>query len=379
MIVRSVAFITNGALSLTNFRGTLIEQLTHDGVRVHGLAPDFDDAGRDRLRALGAEPVDIALARAGTNPLREAVDAVALWRTLTRLAPDAVLSYFAKPVIYGTLAAYAAGVPRRVAMIEGLGYVFAGGEEGLKRRTLRAITRRLFAAALARADRAVFTNQVDIDDFLAMKLVGPAKVLNLGGIGVDLADFAPITPTTEPITFLLMARLLREKGIGEFAAAARLVKRRAPSARFVLLGGLDPNPGGLTRDEVEDWIAQGAIEWHGHVDDVRGFIAASSVFVLPSYYREGVPRSIQEAMAMGLPIITTDNVGCRDTVEEGVNGFLVPMRSIDPLAQAMLAFIDRPELIAIMGRASRNLAEERFNVRVKDAILRSLLEGNDAA
>lgn len=375
-MIRSVAFITNGALSLTNFRGTLIAGLVRDGVRVFGLAPDFDDAQRARLRALGAEPVDIDMARAGTNPLREAWSTIGLWRTLRRLSPDAVFCYFFKPVIYGTLAASFARVPRRIAMIEGLGYVFAG-EGGIKRRALRAVTERLVRMATKRADRVVFCNPVDVADFVSAQLVDPAKAIDIGGIGVDLGDFPLVVPVTQPITFLLMARLLREKGVSEFAAAAAQVKRRHPTARFVLLGGLDPNPGGISRDEVEDWVRQGAIEWHGHVDDVRGSIAASSVFVLPSYYREGVPRSIQEAMAMGRAIITTDNVGCRDTVDDGVNGYLVPMRSIDALAEAMQRFIDEPALVERMGRESRRLAEERFDVRVKDAILRTLILGVD--
>lgn len=372
--MRSVAFITNGALSLTNFRGALIRDLTSDGVRVFGLAPDFDDTQRAALRALGGQPVDISMARAGMNPLREARDTLALWRTLSRLAPDVVVSYFAKPVIYGTLAAAAAGIPRRIAMIEGLGYVFADEHTGLKRKALRAVTQRLFALALRWAHRVVFLNRMDADDFLRAGLVEPAKVVQLGGIGVDLTAYTPAELVVEPVTFLLMARLLREKGIAEFAHAAREVKLQFPTARFLLLGGLDPNPGGLSRQEVEAWVDEGAVEWHGHVDDVRSWIASSSVFVLPSFYREGVPRSIQEAMAMGLPIITTDNVGCRDTVDHGVNGLLIPTRSAPALAAAMRWLLDRPTLIRSMGRASRRMAEERFDVRQKNVLLRALLK-----
>jgi glycosyltransferase involved in cell wall biosynthesis len=160
---------------------------------------------------------------------------------------------------------------------------------------------------------------------------------------------------------MLMARLLREKGIYEYVEAARAVRQQHPHARFLLLGGTDPNPGALTREEVAAWVAEGVVEWLGHVDNVRPWIASTSVYVLPSY-REGKPRSTQEAMAMSRPVITTDAPGCRDTVIEGVNGFLVPVRDSAALADAMMRFIDQPELIPRMGRESRRIAEERFDV-----------------
>jgi glycosyltransferase involved in cell wall biosynthesis len=159
-----------------------------------------------------------------------------------------------------------------------------------------------------------------------------------------------------------MARLLREKGICEYAEAARIVRREVPHARFLLLGGLDPNPSGLTQNEVENWVSEGVLEWVGHVDDVRPWITSTSVYVLPSYYREGVPRSTQEAMAMARPVITTDLPGCRDTVLDGTSGFLVAPRDAAALATTMMRFVTNPELIKRMGAASRRLAEERFDI-----------------
>jgi glycosyltransferase involved in cell wall biosynthesis len=155
--------------------------------------------------------------------------------------------------------------------------------------------------------------------------------------------------------------LLREKGIVEFAQAAQRIKQRYPNTRFLLLGGLDTNPGALREHEVRSWADAGFLEWHGHVPDVRPYFAQTSVYVLPSY-REGVPRSTQEAMAMARPVITTDAPGCRETVVQGVNGFLVPPRDVDALVAAMERFILQPELILSMGQASRKLAEERFDV-----------------
>ena len=373
--IRSLALISNSAFSISNFRGPLVQEMVSAGIRVYALAPDFDDASRATVAALGAEPVSISLDRAGVGPFRDLLDIVRLRRVLRDLKPDAVFSYFAKPVIYGSLAAAAARVPRRWAMVEGLGYVFNehDGRKGLKRAALRRITEALYKRAFARVEKVFFLNQQDIDQFVAGGILPALKALKLGGIGVDLERLRPVEPVLHPVRFILAARLLREKGIVEFAEAARIVKASHPDARFVLLGGLDPNPGGLTAAEVEAWVSEGLLEWPGQVADVREWIAASSVFVLPSFYREGVPRSIQEAMAMGRPIITTDNVGCRETVDEGVNGFLVRVRDGRALAEAMIRFVDRPELIAPMGAESRRLAEERFDVRrINRVILETL-------
>lgn len=369
-----MALVTSIAHSLPNFRGPLIAALAGAGIRVLALAPDYDDATRAKVRALGGEPVDYSLERAGMRPLRDMADGLRLWRLLRRLKPDAVLCYFAKPVIYGTLAAWLARVPRRVAMIEGLGYVFTEGEdsESLKRRTLRRLARFLYRRALKRAHSIVFVNADDAATFVDSRLADRGKVVNVGGIGVDLEYFAPAPPVTAPPTFLLLCRLLREKGVREYADAARLVKARFPEARFLLLGSLDPNPGAMKAAEIEAWVREGVLEWPGHVDDVRPSLRETSVYVLPSY-REGVPRSTQEAMAMARPIVTTNSVGCRDTVEEGVNGFMVPARTVEPLAAAMIRFIEEPALIEAMGRESRRLAEERFDVHRANAVLMGLL------
>lgn len=361
----TVAIISNQGFSLVNFRGPLIRELVDKGVRVYALAPDFDDDIRNKIEILGAHPVDICLVRAGMNPWRDTLDAFRLAVILRKLQPDITLGYFIKPVIYGTLAAWMARVPWRVALIEGLGYVYTLPSEkpSLKRKLLRGVVGKLYKIALAKAHRVIFLNDEDISEFLAAGIVKANKVDKIVGIGVDLNEWPLTPPVSKPITFLLAARLLREKGIFEYAAAARLVKVHYPDVRFILLGGLDPNPGGLKQHEVEDWVEQGILEWYGHVN-VQPWLALTSVYVLPSYYREGVPRSIQEAMAMGRAIITTDVTGCRETVDDGVNGFLIPARDPKSLAEAMFRFIHEPALIARMGQESRRLAEVRFDVHV---------------
>jgi glycosyltransferase involved in cell wall biosynthesis len=214
---------------------------------------------------------------------------------------------------------------------------------------------------MPRASKIFFLNKDDLADFQRMGIVNAKKAIVIGGIGVDLGEWVPLPPQSRQITFSLVARLLKEKGVFEFVEAARLIKSKDTNIRFFLLGGLDTNPGSIPEQTVRQWVRDGILEWPGHVKDIKSYLAETSVFVLPSY-REGVPRSTQEAMAVARPIISTDVPGCRDTVIHGVNGFLVPPRDPRALIEAMERFILEPELIERMGHESRRLAEERFDV-----------------
>lgn len=359
---------------MINFRGPLIRDLVGRGVTVYALSPDFDARTRKIIEKLGAIPVDISLQRTGQRVWRDVWDFVRLCRTIRALKPDAMFSYFVKPVIYGSLAGYICGVPKRYALVAGLGYVFADSPHvpssgRTRRRILQGVVSALYRLACKSCDRVFFQNDDDVAYFLSNGLISRDKVVRVNGTGVDLHEFRPAPPVTKPITFLLIARLLREKGIREYVQAARKVKALHPSVRFLLVGAPDANPGALSPTEVASWVQHGIVEWPGHVDDVRPWISQSSVFVLPSYYREGVPRSTQEAMAMGRAVITTDSVGCRDTVQNGVNGFLVPPRDSEALADAMLRFVEVPSLIVEMGRKSREFVEQRFDVKAINALI----------
>jgi len=370
-----ICIIGNQAFSLLNFRGHLISDMVAVDHEVLALAPDYNEKTRAEVRALGAEPLDYSLSRTGMNPVKDAADMLQLAIILRKLKPDITLGYAIKPVIYGTLAAWLAGAPHRFAMIEGLGYVFtpSEGAQQLKHRALKWIVSMLYATALKHANQVFFLNKDDIEEFSKNRIIAPMKAFLLGGIGVDLDVWTPAPPVKEPVTFLLTARLLKEKGIVEYAKAARIIKQKHPDTRFILIGSLDTNPGGLSHSEVESWVTEGILEWPGHVPDVRTWLVKASVFVLPSFYREGVPRSTQEAMAMARPIITTDAPGCRETVIDGKNGFLVPVRNPIALASAMERFIQQPELIEKMGKAGRKIAEERFDVhKVNQVILREM-------
>lgn len=369
-----VALITSGARTVPNFRGTLIEELIGRGVEVLALAPDWDDSTRAATRALGAEPIDISLARTGLNPVRDGIDMLKLSILLRKIRPTAMLTYFVKPNTYGMLAGASAGIKRRIAMVEGLGFAFDNSQlKGRSAQFVAEAAKILYRVAFAWAHRVLFLNDEDEAVFRQAGLVDSDKIVAFGGIGVDLRTFSAALPKTDNITFLLMARLLRGKGIIEFAAAAEMVKTRYPDTRFVLLGDVDANPDSLRRDEVQPWVDRGIIEWPGHVSDVRSHLAAASVFVLPAWCREGLPRSTQEAAAMAKPIITTNVVGCRDTVVDGVNGYMVAGRDVPALATAMTRFVESPELIKSMGLASRRLAEERWDGQAKSRQLADLL------
>lgn len=372
-----IAVISNLAESLIRFRGPLLELLVARGHDVHVLAPDFTDAQHRTLTTMGVRPDTYRIERTGQNPLSDLATLRDLQRWLRRARVDASLTYFIKPNIYGGLAAAIARVPRRVAMVEGLGYLFtATGSDHLPKKVARGVAIGLLRAALGRAHRVLFLNPDDRDEFIRRRIVASNNAALIGGIGVDLTYFpvVPLPAPAEPVSFLMVGRLLREKGVHEYVAAARLLKARYPAARFRLVGGLDDNPGAISEAEARTFGADGVVEWLGEMSDVRDAITDTAVYVLPSY-REGVPRSTQEAMAMGRPVVTTDVPGCRETVVEGVNGFFAAPRDPASLAAAMERFCADPALIPAMGRESRRITEEKFDVEKVNARIYAELVG----
>lgn len=359
-----LAIVSTQAFSLVNFRGELISFLARRGVKVYALAPDYDELTEQSIRELGGVPIYFPIDRVGTNPFSAFKVIWDLSRIIHSLQVDAVLSYFAKPVIYAGIAARFVGVKRIYSMIEGAGYVFSDDSlETLRRKFLRFTVSRLYWVSLRYSHRVFLLNQDDYNLFVHGGLVRADKVRLLPGIGVNLQSYRVVQPSVSPITFVFMGRLLREKGICDFIEAARIIQLKyEQQVRFIVVGDVDLNPDSIRRDVVKGWENEGLIQWVGHVDDVRSWLAIASVFVLPSFYREGLPRSIQEAMATGRPIITTNWVGCRESIEHGCNGFLVPIRDPISLASAMERFILEPALIIKMGLESRRLAEARFNV-----------------
>jgi glycosyltransferase involved in cell wall biosynthesis len=360
--------IAGYADSLLLFRGQLIAALQASGQQVHIAAPDLPtgDPIRFQLEKRGLTVHNIPLRRTGTNPLADLCTLFSLLRVMRRVRPQWVLGYTIKPVIYGSLAAWLAGVPRRFALITGLGYAFQG--EG-KRGRLQALVQRLYAAALSRVDKVFFQNPDDRELFRQRGILAddkPSCVVN--GSGVDLATFALAPLPSGLPRFLLIARLLGDKGVREYAKAARRVHLQHPGAQFALAGWIDSNPDAIAQQELDAWVADGTLVYLGRLSDVRPAIAASTVYVLPSY-REGTPRTVLEAMSMGRPIITTNTPGCRETVVHGDNGFLVPIKSVDALQKAMMEFIDDQALAHRMGQRSRQIAQEKYDVHKVNALM----------
>ena len=357
------------APSLINFRGPLIAAMIARGHRVFAAAPAIDAATADALRQLGAEPVPVRLSNASLSPLAMIASYRELRGMIATLRPDVIFSYTIKPVILAAFAGRSRKVSKVVSLITGVGYAFTGTGGSLGRRAVRRAASLLYRAALARSDLVLFQNGDDRQLFRDLGLLAeatPSAVVS--GSGVDLGRFGP-APLPDQASFLMIARLLWDKGIREFAAAVRRLRRERPDVPVALAGYLDPSPDSLTQAELDELVSEG-LHFHGKLDDVRPALGACSVYVLPSY-REGTPRSVLEAMAMGRPVITTDTAGCRETVVDGVNGFLVPVGDAEALFAAMKRFIDDPSLIAPMGAASLAMARERFDAdKVSADILR---------
>lgn len=362
------------ASSLKNFRGALIETLINRGYEVHTAAPDLlaDEETCGWLRQKGAVTHDVSLARTGLNPVADIGFLGQFFRLTRWVKPQVFLGYTVKPVVWGILAAWLARVPQRVALVTGLGYAFTGEAHG-RRAVIQRIARSLYALALRRATLVLFQNEDDRRDFQRLGILSgkvPSGIVN--GSGVDTRHFADTPLPDGPLVFLLIARLLGDKGIREYIEAAKHLRADWPEAQFHLVGGVDSNPDGITEEEVIGWHENGWVTWVGEMRDVRPAIAASHVYVLPSY-REGMPRTVLEAMSMGRPIITTDAPGCRQTVEDGINGVLVPVAHASALQAAMEGFLKDPTLIETMSRQSRRIAEEKFNVhKVNASILAAI-------
>ena len=353
------------AYSFYGFRADLIQELVRQQHTVYAFTSEYTQDELKKIEMLGAIPVTYSLNRGGLNPLADITAAYHLSKVIKKIAPDVVFSYFSKPVIFGTLAAKIAKVPQVVGMLEGLGYCFTDQPEGLSKKVkvIKGIQVLLYKIALPRLNRLIFLNTDDPNDLLKRYKIQVKQVNVLGGIGLNLSQYKyqSIINIEEPIKFLFIGRLLKEKGVHDLISAIKIVKKIYPEAYFTILGEIDAsNMGALQKSELDELIASNIVNYPGHVDNVKDWIAKHHVFVLPSY-REGVPRSTQEAMAIGRPIITTDVPGCRETVIDGVNGFLVEKWNPKALAEKIIYFIEHPEQIKEMGDESYKLAQEKFD------------------
>ena len=363
-----VAVIGGSAESLVNFRAPMLKAMADLGHEVIACGPDSPDYVVRALKDLGVDYAQSSFDRTGTNPIADLKAYFGFKRFFKHHQPDVALLYTIKPVIYGSLAAEYSNVPKVFSMITGAGYVF--GDSSPKQRLMKTAIQPLYRKALKNNRKVFFQNPDDQCLFMNLNLVtGSEQCVLINGSGVDIEHYQEVLPVSDRIVFLLIARLIREKGIYQYVEAARRIKRHYPEVVFRLMGPFDSNPSAITQMEIEEWHNEGVIEYLGSTRDVRPYIAESSVYVLPSYYREGTPKTILEAMSMGRPIITTDAPGCRETVTHGKNGYLIPVKNVDALVDALERFIFNPELIPIMGKESRKIAEEKYDVRKVNAII----------
>lgn len=356
--VSRVLIVNNTGIYLLRFRREFIAALRDAGHEVSVLAPR--DQAWERLPQLGVPVTEWKLQQHGTSPMSELRAVIQACREVRRQRPDVVINFTVKPAIYGSFAARLAGVTRIHSVFTGLGYFFTHDDDSGS--WLTRVIRTLLRRALRFNQSVFFQNGDDRDLFLELGMVEPGQVRSMNGSGVNLDHYAPAGIPVDPASFVLVGRMLREKGVREFAEAARSLRARFPRARFTLLGGIDGSKSAIPAAEIEGWTRDFGIEYLGEVDDVRPVVERTAVMVLPSY-REGMPRSVLEAMALGKPIITTSVSGCRDSIVDGRNGILVAPRNADSLATAMEKFLVDPSLAERFGRESLALVRERFDVR----------------
>lgn len=351
---RNIVLSANSDWNIANFRGGLIRGLREAGYEPIVIAPQ-DPAADKRMRELQVERIAVPIERSGLNALADLALLARYRKLLQRLRPAAYLGYTIKPNIYGALAAASLDIPA-IPNVSGLGTAF------IRRGLLQQIVTRLYRVGFRRSPLVFFQNDEDRQLFVSRRIVRPEQARVLPGSGVDLDRFAPAPPLEGTPKFLLVARLLRDKGVLEFVEAARMLRRKLPEARFQLLGPIDEgNRTAISRNELDSWVGEGVVEYLGTTDDVRPFIAAATAVVLPSC-REGMPRSLLEAAAMARPLVAADVPGCRDVVEDGINGYVCTVRDSASLASAMHRLAELPlARRQAMGEAARRKVQEQFN------------------
>jgi glycosyltransferase involved in cell wall biosynthesis len=354
----------NTSWYLYNFRLPLLRELVSRGCKVHALAPH--DSYAEKLEEISIEHIPINITRSGLNPFADIALFSQFLSIYRRLKPDIVQHFTVKPVIYGTLAAHVCRVPHIFNMVPGMGYVFTG--TNIKKFWVQKVVRLLYKSTLNFSQHVFFQNQDDRDYFLRYSLVDPGITSIVSGTGVDTEKFHPTRKNKKGgITFVMAARMLWDKGVGEYVEAARIVKSKYPNSQFWMLGPVDmENPKGIKLEQLQAWNGEGVVRYFGMTDSIKTYLSEADVIVLPSYYREGIPLSLLEGAAMGMPIITTDSPGCREVVMKGQrqNGFLIPIKDPQALAAAMEQLTKNPALVSKMGKESRNLVKRKFDSKI---------------
>lgn len=365
MKTNNILIVGATSWSIVNFRGDLIKALIINGFSVFTAVDKYEDNHFDLLSTMGVTPLTVRLQRTGMNPLKDLTTIGDLKKIITKHHIELVIPYTIKPVIYSSIAARKTKT-KVISLITGLGFSFSG--LNFKSKILQFLNEILYKRYVTKNEVIIFQNKDDYQLFLDRNILNKNhKVAIVSGSGVNLDKFSaknyPENPN-ETVSFLIVARLIKEKGIGLFIQAAKILKEKYPYTSFHVIGSAETSPSAIKLEELNAFNEQGILIYHGEQINIPEHLEQKDVYVLPSFYREGIPRSILEALAVGLPIITTDSPGCRETVLTKENGFLIAPNNLDELLNAMEYFILNTDKIAQMGKKSRIYAENRFDVNI---------------
>lgn len=359
-----IGVLSSHTPSLFWFRMDMMRDFKQAGCDVVAFGNEPEELWKAKFGENGIGYRQITVERNGTNPFHDIKTLSSIKRALREERPDKVFCYQAKTVIYGSSAAHSLGI-ESYSLIAGLGSLFLSN--GLKQKLARLIMCSGYKRAFRNNSAVFFQNHDDSRELLTRKLLDEKKIIYINGSGVNTESFVPTEMPDNPC-FLYIGRLIRDKGISEYLDACRILKSKLPDIRCMLVGPLDSNPSAITEEELNDYIRDGTVEYYGEQSDVRPYLNQCSVFVLPSYH-EGTPKTVLEAMASGRAVITTDAPGCRETVEDGINGFLVPVKNVNELAECMYKLACSPQTQQAMGLEGRKMAINKFDVHNVNAVI----------
>jgi glycosyltransferase involved in cell wall biosynthesis len=375
--MKKIIFVVNTGFTIINFRKELVSDFIAKDFEVLVLCPKdcsltYGGELSVKLADMGVKFIPIDISRQGLNPLSDLKLFFSLFQIYRKEKPSVILNYTIKPIIYSSIAARLCGVKKILSTVTGLGYIFT--DNSIKAKLIQFIVRLQYFIAFKCNRTIFFQNPDDLELCKSKGLLGSVNTKIINGSGVNLGHFKKSDIKKEKDSFLLIARMLKDKGIFEYIEAATKIKKKYPHVQFYLLGPIDSNPTAFTKSEIDSWVDDGIINYIPAQSDVRPYLSFSEVFVLPSY-REGTPRSVLEAMAMEMPVITTNAPGCKETVEDGCNGFLVDVKNSEQLANSMEKFILDKNLASKMGSEGLKIAQEKYDVtKVNQSILAKILD-----
>lgn len=365
-----IMVLSSFTTSLFWFRIDMMKSFLDAGCEVVAVGDGAKEEWGHKFDEIGIKYHQIPVQRNGTNPLKDIKTLVALYKLLKEEKPDKVFSYQAKTVIYGGIAAGLLKIKDVYPLIAGVGSVFLG--EGMKRKILRCILSMEYKLGLKGANKVFFQNKDDLHVFASRNILSDDKVVMLNGSGVNLDKFQCTELPTEP-SFLCISRLIKDKGVFEYLEASRNLHKKYPNIKCVLVGPFDTNPSAIQPKELQSYIDDDSVVYVGEQKDVYPYLCDCTAYVLPSYH-EGTPKTVLEAMATGRPVITTDAPGCRETVNDEVNGYLVPVKDVDAIVNAMTKIITNPDKNREMAQNARKIAEEKYDVNKVNETIKETME-----